>query len=298
MNNADETNDQVSPLSELGPKDLLRAISLIKKGQLFDLERVRYPGMPAQGPAHIPLQVLAHRTPSGIRAQNDQPWMGDNTVQFNWNSEALITTAHCGAHIDALAHATVGADDHWFGGGKAATDLGDFGPMKHDGASFPTIVTRGVMLDIPASLDIKVLPANFAITAAHIETALKLQQVEIAPGDSVLIRTGQLDGWPDADWINAHELSGIDLSAAKFLADKGVVAIANDGPCVENLPSSVPGNPHPVHIELLIKRGVFILEMVDCTELAREKAYEFCFIALPLKIQGTTASMIRPIAMR
>lgn len=286
-----------SPLSELGPEDLLRAISLIKTGELFDLERIRYTGMPAQGPAHVPFQILAHRTPAGIRAQKDQGWMSENDVEFHWNSEVLIASAHSGAHIDALAHATVGPKNEWFGGATSANDLGDFGPMVHDGSAFPPIITRGVLIDIPASLGIDVLPASFAITQAHIEAALKRQDQVLQPGDTVLIRTGQLDGWPDANWIADHELSGINLEAALYLAKQGVVAIGSDGPCVENLPSSTPGNPHPVHIALLIERGIFILEMVDSAPLAKAKQYEFCFIALPLKIQGSTASMIRPIAI-
>lgn len=286
-----------SPLSQLGPEDLLRAVGLINNGRLFDLERTRYPGMPAQGPAHVPLQVMAYRTPTGIQAQADQAWMGENSVNFNWNSEVMNTSAHCGAHIDALAHATVGADNHWFGGAKAATDLGDFGPMAHDGSTFPPIITRGVLFDIPGALGMEVLPGGFAVTKDHIRAAMDRQKVAVNPGDTVIIRTGQLDGWPDADWIAEHELSGIDHGAAVFLAEQGAVAIASDGPCVENLPSSTPGNPHPVHIELLIERGVFILEMVDSAELAAEEIYEFCFIALPLKIKGTTASMIRPIAI-
>lgn len=286
-----------SPLSALGPEDLLQAVALIKTGTLFDLERIRYTGMPAQGPAHVPFQILAHRSPAGIRAQKDQAWMSDNKVEFHWNSEVLIASAHSGAHIDALAHATVGPENTWFNGATSAKDLGDFGPMAHDGSTFPPLITRGVLIDIPASLGLDVLPASFAITQAHIEAALKRQGQVLQQGDTVLIRTGQLDGWPDADWIAEHELSGINLEAALYLAKQGVVAIGSDGPCVENLPSSTPGNPHPVHIALLIERGIFILEMVDSTALAKAEQYEFCFIALPLKIAGSTASMIRPIAI-
>lgn len=253
--------------------------------------------MPAQGPAHVPFQVIAHRTPAGIRAQGDHGWLGDNTVNFHWLSEVLITSAHCGAHIDSLAHATAGADDHWFDGANAARDLGDFGPLKHDASTIPPLVTRGVLIDIPAAKGCEALPAHTPITASDIRAALARQGTQIAAGDTVLIRTGQLDGWPDAGWIADHEVSGIDHGAALFLAEHGVVAVASHGPCVENLPSSTPGNPHPVHIALLIERGIFILEMIDSAALAREGLYEFCFIALPLKISGATASMIRPVAI-
>jgi kynurenine formamidase len=47
----------------------------------------------------------------------------------------------------------------------------------------------------------------------------------------------------------------------------------------------------------LVERGIFILEMVNCEELARDRVYEFCFMCLPLSIRGATGSMVRPVAV-
>ena len=49
--------------------------------------------------------------------------------------------------------------------------------------------------------------------------------------------------------------------------------------------------------KLLIQQGIHIMEMVMTNDLAKDKAYEFCFITLPNKIKGATGSMIRPIAV-
>ena len=116
-------------------------------------------------------------------------------------------------------------------------------------------------------------------------------------GDVVLVRMGYLSGWPDPDFIAEHEQAGIDREAALWLAEQGVVAVAGDTESLEVLPSTVPGNPHPVHIALLVERGIFILEMVNCEELARDQVYEFCFMCLPLSIRGATGSMVRPVAV-
>ena len=77
----------------------------------------------------------------------------------------------------------------------------------------------------------------------------------------------------------------------------GVVAWALTPRQLEVLPSTVAGNPHPVHIALLGERGIFIIEMVNCEELARDRVYEFCFVCLPLSIRGATGSMVRPVAL-
>jgi kynurenine formamidase len=59
----------------------------------------------------------------------------------------------------------------------------------------------------------------------------------------------------------------------------------------------VPSNPQPVHTELLIDNGVYIMESVDLEHLALDRVYEFLFVALPTKIVGTTGSMVDPVAV-
>ena len=82
-----------------------------------------------------------------------------------------------------------------------------------------------------------------------------------------------------------------------MLMDAGVVALAGDTESLECLPSPDPESPHPVHLEALIERGVFILKMVYLEELARDRVYEFAFACLPLKISGATGSWVRPLAI-
>jgi kynurenine formamidase len=53
----------------------------------------------------------------------------------------------------------------------------------------------------------------------------------------------------------------------------------------------------PVHTALLIENGVYIMGSLDTEELARAHAYEFLFVALPVKIRGATGSMVDPVAV-
>ena len=59
----------------------------------------------------------------------------------------------------------------------------------------------------------------------------------------------------------------------------------------------MPSNPQPVHTHLLIEQGFYIMESIYLENLARERVYEFLFVALPIKIAGTTGSMIDPVAV-
>ncbi|HZL04440.1 MAG TPA: cyclase family protein, partial [Coriobacteriia bacterium] len=118
--------------------------------------------------------------------------------------------------------------------------------------------------------------------------------------DVVLFRTGYLSLWPDTEALAAHRTPGPDISVARWLLERGVVAAGSDTETFEVQPAPDPGpegNPQPVHNALIIENGVYILESVDLEELARRKVYEFCFVALPLKIRGATGSMVDPVAI-
>jgi kynurenine formamidase len=284
------------PAADITEQQRRDALALVREGRMYGLDCERFPGMPLF-PGHPPFQVLSYRTPHGLINQRDQEWLEDNEVNFHWQSEMLMGTVHTGTHIDALSHITCGADHGWFGGGNAEHDLGDFGPMRGDATEIPPIIARGVLIDVPGARGVEALDAHEAIGPSELQQALDRQGVELRAGDVPLIRTGYLSGWPDREFIADHEQAGIDRDAALWLAERGVVAVGGDTESVEVLPSTVPGNPHPVHIALLVERGIFIIEMVDCEELARDRVYEFCFVCLPVSIRGATGSMVRPVAL-
>jgi kynurenine formamidase len=290
------TTRTTTPAAQLSAEHVREAMSLARQGRVYDLDCERFPGMPLF-PGHPPFQVMSYRTPRGLDNQGDQEWLADNTVNFAWNSEMVIGTVHSGTHIDALSHVTCGEDHGWFGGGRSERDLGDFGPLRDDATDIPPIITRGVLLDVAGLRGVSALPAHEPVGPEELQEVVRTQGVELRRGDVVLVRTGYLSGWPDADFIAAHEQAGIDRDGALWLAEQGAVAVGGDTESLEVLPSTVGGNPHPVHIALLVERGIFILEMVNCEELARDRVHEFCFMCLPVSIRGATGSMTRPVAV-
>lgn len=293
---SEASEEQRPPLFDLGPTSVLAASRLIESGKTYDLDCGRWTHMP-QWPGHAPFQVLAYRTPRGVRAEKDWDWLGTNSVEFGIHSELLMGSAHTGTHIDALCHATCGADDHWYGGDNAAEHLGDFGPQTHDAAAIPPIFARGVLLDIAALKGVDALPASTPIGVKDLEEALDRQDVALKPGDAVLVRTGYLSAWPDTEKLAKLADAGVTLEGAEFLMDAGAVVLGSDTESYEVLPSPDPESPHPVHLEALIERGVYIMEMIYLEEMARDGVSEFAFVCLPLKLAGATGSWVRPIAV-
>jgi kynurenine formamidase len=287
------------PAARQRPEDLLAALALPTRGTTYSLALPRFTGMPLFG-AHPPFDVTMYRTPAGLRGDGIEPWGPRNEVNLGYMAETVSGTAHSGAHVDALAHMTIGEDDHWYGGGNTREHLGDRGPKFGDGAKLPHFVTRGVLLDVPGFRGIEALPAHDPVTADELQAVAAHQGVTVRAGDVVLIRSGYLSQWPDPEGLARHLTAGPDLSAARWLLEQGVVATGSDTETYEVQPALDPGtpaNPQPVHTLLLIENGIYLFESLYLEEIAREKVHEFLFLALPLKIQGTTGSMLDPLAI-
>lgn len=277
---------------------VLKALSLVRRGRMYSLESRWWRGMPGH-PAHPRFEVLTYRSPRGEQNQRDHQWLlGEaNAVNFGFISDLIMGTAHTGTHIDALCHTTCGQRAEWHGGYSSYDYLGDFGALNSDAAALGPIITRGVMLDIPRALGVQCCSAGYSIGREDLQRAAEAQGVELRRGDVVLVRTGQMQFWPDTEALEAVGSSGVSMDGAEWLLQHGPVAVGADNVAFESEPSAVEGNPQPVHVYLIHKHGTPILEWVNCEQLAAEEVYEFAFVCLPLTVMGATASMVRPIAI-
>jgi kynurenine formamidase len=280
------------------PEHVLAGAALIREGRMFRLARERFPKMPLW-PGHPTFEVVSYRTPQGSRVTEDHHWGLPNDACLGFMSELVIGTTHSGAHIDAHAHMTVGSEDRWHGG-SARTDLGDFGPVIGDATEIPPLWRRGVLYDVPAHRGVEALPAGDPITGEELLAIERETGVAAAAGDVALVRTGYLSGWPDPDRLAASRGAGPDISAARLLLERGVVATGSDTETYEVQPAperGEPANPQPVHTLLLIDHGVYLLESLDLEQIAAAGVREFLFVALPLAIRGATGSMVDPVAI-
>lgn len=287
------------PAARVSPESVLAALSLPRSGRVYSLAVPRFTGMPLFG-SHPPFQVTMYRTAAGLRGDGEQPWGLVNEVNLGYMAEVVSGTSHSGAHVDALAHMTIGEDDHWYGGGTATRHLGDRGPTFGDGAKLPTFITRGVLLDVPGYRGVTALPAHEPVSADELQAVADHQGVEVRAGDVVLIRTGYMSQWPDPGAMARHVTAGPDISAARWLLERGVVATGSDTETFEVQPAPDPGhpaNPQPVHTLLLIENAIYLFESIYLEDIARERVHEFLFIALPVKVRGATGSMLDPVAV-
>lgn len=298
--------DELGALNTMTEATRLAALQSVKSGKTYDLG-VNYSQNSFKWHGHNPAAIMTYRTPEGVKRQADHDFVKPavNSAGQGWHSCALFISDNVGTQIDGLGHVTVGADNHWYNGYKEAEWGGNFGIRKCSAAGIPPIIARGVLLDIARTRGTKVLPPHYEISPADIDRACALQQTEIRPGDVVLIRTGVLQFWgtegANVETLKQYDTAGITLETAKYLVEmKGALMLGSDTSGLEVSPAPAGSDTFiPVHKYLLIEQGVHILEFHNLEELARDRVYEFCYMAATNKIAGTTAGFtLRPVAIR
>ena len=247
--------------------------------QIFDLAQPYFVGMPHH-PSHPPFLF------SLVKQHGEYTGPAGNSSA----SDAIALGSHTGTHIDALCHFSCGGKLH---GGEPVGPQQSYagGLRKFSIDTIPPIYRRGVLLDLAASGP---LPADCEITPHHLDEAARRQQVEIQPGDVVLLRTGWAVYFENpAKFISEVHCPGPARAGAEWLSARGIFAAGSDTVAFEKQPDP----SMPVHVHLLVEGGIHIIECLNLEELAAAAAYTFTFIAAPLKIKGATGAPVRPIAV-
>jgi kynurenine formamidase len=292
--------DEIGALNSMSAASTRAALSRVREGRTIDLgvaiDRNSY-----LAPPHVRTEVVSFRTPDGLVREGGPGYEDRDGVSFN--TSMIIVSDHAGTQLDGLCHATSGPDRHWYNGFNAADHGGDFGPMRAGAHNIPPILAPGVLIDIPASKGLDELPTGYPISVADLADALDAQQVELAVGDVVLIRTGAMRHWGaaghDHDRIHGPDSAGLTLAAARWLVDThGALLIGADNSTVEVTPAVDGAGTAPVHQYLLVEQGVHMGELHFLEQLSTELIYEFCYLALAPKLRHTTAGFaMRPIAL-
>jgi len=268
----------------LEAKDVFAALS---SARIYDLSQPLLQSTPVS-PNHPGFRMaLMRRHGDQVRADGSSA-----------SNEMIVMGGHTGTHIDALCH--VSHDGMLFGGidAQKTQQGGLFSRLGVE--SIPILFCRGVMLDIPALTGVETLAAGVPITAEHLAAAEKRQGLDICPGDAVLIRSGWPRYWEDpAAFVGLKEgVPGPDEGAAVWLAERRVRLTGAETIAYECIP---PGKGHsllPVHRRLLTEYGIYIVEVLNLTELARDRVWEFLFVLTPLKVVGATGVPVRPVALK
>ncbi|HEY3833741.1 MAG TPA: cyclase family protein [Acidimicrobiia bacterium] len=291
--------DQIGTANLCTPERVAAAARLVRTGKRFTL------GLPIGRP-----------TPGGYRAEPLHMYRfaaGDGVLggglggrSFQTSDDYIVMALQASTQVDGFGH--VGGDHtlyngFWAGLVTAAAGARRLGMHK---LAAQGIVGRGVLLDVARHLGVDRIDGGFGIGADELEGTARAQGVEVAPGDIVLVRTGQV-GWkteqaPGSEAANTRSEPGISVRAIPWLADHDVTMVAIDTAACEVVPPE-PDVPFlTFHVAALRDLGLLIGELFDLDELADDCAadgvWEGMFVASPMPVVGASGSPINPIVMK
>ncbi len=279
-------DDEIGAANYMKPELVVKAASLIKTGKTYAL------GIPVDSktPAYPPRAFKITIVQPG---QAGIPGLGPSKTTYN--DDILDTWVGIGSQLDGLGH--IGVDHVYYNGNKLLDFADPTGLKKLGVEKVPPMVTRGVLLDMAAHYGTDIVKEGTAFNVKEIEEVAKKQGVEIREGDVVIFHTGWLGLIGKDDKRYSAGEPGLGVEGAKCLTGKGVVAIGADTWALEVIPFESK-NVFEVHQILLPMNGTYILENMDTTELAKDKAYEFLFVLGQPRFRGGVQSMINPVAIR
>lgn len=294
--------------SPWGPKDKLGRLNLmtdasraailarVTGGKAYDLSVEYFVGMPSwQAAGDPPYQMWMTHTPKGTVIADPMGTGHAMNAHVSYSGSAISMYSHMGTHIDALNH--FGLDGKIFNGFSAEEHLGDRGWTVTGAETIPPLVARGVLIDLPRAMGREMLPDGYRVTRKDLASALARQGTKLRKGDVVLVRTGRMKHYENAQAYMQNP-PGLGLDAARYLVeDGGAMIVGADNLSFESFPSEVEGNYVPVHTYLLAQQGVPIIELAYLEDIARDRVYEFAFVGGSLKLRGADAAPIRPIAL-
>jgi kynurenine formamidase len=266
------------------PESVLKAVKLIKTGEVIEIGQVLSAAMPFFGTRRF--DVTTKRT-----------FMNDGSNRRGSNEELVVgEMGQVGTQFDGFTHQT--HEDSLYNCIKLDEIATRSGFTKMGIEKVGSLITRGVLIDVAALKGVEMLPDTYEITPADLQQALERQKLTLQPGDAVLIHTGWSTLWAKDNARYVKSCPGIGIAAATWLAKQDPMLVGADNWPVEVAPNPDTQLSLPVHQFMLVVSGIHLLENLKLDELAAKRVHEFAFVVQPLKMQGFTGSTVAPIAIR
>ena len=276
--------DERGAANHMKPDSVLKAVKLVRTGEVVELGHVLSPTMPMSATRQF--NIHTKRT-----------FMNPQSNRRGSNEEVLLSEiGQVGTQFDGFAHQTI--EDKVYNCYKLDEISTRTGFTKVGIEKVGSLITRGVLIDVAGLKGVDMLGDTYEITVADFEGALQRQNQKLQPGDAVVIHTGWGKLWGKDNARYMRSGPGIGVQAAEWLAKQDPMLVGAD-----NVPVEVNPNPDkevslPVHQIMLVVNGIYLLENLKLDELAAKRVHEFAFVMQPLKLQGFTGSTVAPIAIR
>lgn len=288
--------DQLGTINLITPEKRLKAIGLAKKGITVSLARP----IVAEPSADAAIPPVHYMIESG-EGWDDTPGKRDLPIRATSDFISMIFHGFVITHVDSLNHIFHG--DKMYNGwpahlvktsGGGATGSVD---LIKDG-----VLTRGVLLDMPALKGVDYMQAGEAIFPEDLDEAEKKFNVKVEAGDVLFIRAGNWERrkalGPKNGWVEG--VAGLQAACLPWLHQRDIAMIAGDQGS-DVMPSGYPEFPLPMHQVLIPIMGCWMIDNCNLEDLARvcyeENRWEFLVLVSPLRLTKATGAPVNPIAI-
>ena len=290
-------DDVIGALNQVTPATIKKAFGLVKKGIVYDLSFDLDQNMP------IPSFHGSYFSNTQYTLENGAEWhhleMDRMSNGFSAQNLRMAISDHSGTHIDQLNHVgqrQADGDFLIYNGLRNKDVISSFGTTKLGIEHMPPMIARGVFIDVAEHLGVDMLPMGYAIQPAQLDAALAAQGTEMHEGDVVLVHTGWGKNWKTPKKMMEGE-PGLGKACAEWALDHQIICWGLDQFATDPVPYETPMEALPMHLAMLMKAGIRLMENVNMKPLVDAKVYEFLTIAAPLKIKGGTGSPLRLLAL-
>jgi kynurenine formamidase len=287
-------DDQLGTLNEITPPVTARAARLVQRGETVDLGRVLDEDTP-KFPGRFWHQTIDVSAPYANARRPDAVGGGWGKNRINRITEIQTGTFQVGTQLDSIGHIQIG--DRFYNGWTVADLVEPWGLSRFGMETVPPIVTRGILVDLPAYKKVERLDRGYAVTVADLEGALKAQGLSLAPGDAVLFHTGWGGLWGKDNQAFLAGEPGPGLALIERLHRERVALVGTDTWSIGPVPGEDPERPFLVPQTMYVKMGFFGLENLATEQLAARGVHEFLFVLTHAKTRGSTAAVIAPAAI-
>jgi kynurenine formamidase len=286
-------DDQVGTLNLITDDVVRGAAALVQSGKRFPL------GVPLDqnGPQ---TGIIPGRTnPLRTMLMINTALTGDPS-DFCTSDDTVSMGIQACTHWDGLGHVSYEGNLY---NGVPASVINEFGANRLGIHNVTSLVSRGVLLDVARAKGVDRLDGGYAITDDDLDAAADLGNVDVQPGDVVLVRTGQIQLFLAGDKMAyGAPAPGPSLQTVQWFRDHDVAAVATDNVTFEVFPCERDDALLPVHLLHLVDMGLtqgqnwnFEQLAVDCADDGR---YAFFLDASPLPFTNAVGSPVQPIAVK
>ncbi len=297
-------DDEKGTLNYVEPHHVAAAAKLVQLGEIISLAVPFNENGPQTGgfARFNPIHLMTRDGNDALANTTPRDFYGGKDRYIRSTDDIIIMPLQCGTQWDALGHIVF---ENKIYNGYDASWVTSAGALKNDVTNASAgLIGRGVLLDIPRSMDLESLPSGFVIGGDELEACAQHQGVSIGQADYVLVRTGQMgDVQKRGSWGDyaAGDAPGLGLGAAEWIHERKLAGIATDTWGMEVLPNETVDVFQPMHIILIVHMGLWVGEIFDlevlgtrCAELGR---WEFMFSAPPLPFSRAVGSPVNPVAI-